>query len=177
MDPEDVKAGLVTAAGLPTPEAGDAGKVLVVNEDEDGFVLGEAGGEKLYRHNISFFVKSSAVVSSQDGIKCFAEIINRSNTAYTETTLKTYVANLTSHNRVLPVTCPAFVSDSVFVNATAIIYPYALNTNMSGTMLRLAATSSSFTTDGSTVTINPNSFAINIENPIGSQFSDSIEEI
>ena len=29
---------------LPTPEAGDAGKVVIVNEAEDGYELGEAGG-------------------------------------------------------------------------------------------------------------------------------------
>lgn len=41
MTTDEVKKALQT---LPTPEAGDAGKAVVVNEDADGYELGEAGG-------------------------------------------------------------------------------------------------------------------------------------
>lgn len=40
---------------LPAIEEGDAGKVIAVNEDEDGYELQEvSGGTKLYYHSISF---------------------------------------------------------------------------------------------------------------------------
>ena len=39
---------------LPVIEEGDAGKVLMVNEDEDGYELGTpSGGTKLYKHTIT----------------------------------------------------------------------------------------------------------------------------
>lgn len=41
MTTDEVKAAL---KALPTPEAGDAGKAVVVNADADGYELGAAGG-------------------------------------------------------------------------------------------------------------------------------------
>lgn len=41
MTTDEVKKAL---KALPTPEAGDAGKAVVVNADADGYELGEAGG-------------------------------------------------------------------------------------------------------------------------------------
>ncbi len=39
---------------IPPIESGDAGKVIVVNEDEDGYELGTpSGGTKLYKHVIN----------------------------------------------------------------------------------------------------------------------------
>ena len=39
---------------LPTPEAGDAGKAVVVNADADGYELGEAGGGSQYIHVLTY---------------------------------------------------------------------------------------------------------------------------
>lgn len=81
MPIEDVKAAL---QALPAPEAGDAGKAVVVNEDGDGYELGEAGGGKLYCH-LLFFNRGSRWTNSV--------IYNYDPTPFTLATLKTYLQN------------------------------------------------------------------------------------
>lgn len=69
---------------LPIPEAGDAGKAVVVNEDGDGYKLGEAGGGKLYCH-LLFFNRGS--------MWTYSVIYNYDSTPFTLATLKTYLQN------------------------------------------------------------------------------------
>ena len=62
---------------LPAPEAGDAGKPVVVNEDGDGYVLGDAGGGKLYQHNIVF------IETGNNPLRLSFSLITASDTPFT----------------------------------------------------------------------------------------------
>ena len=84
MTTDEVKKAL---QALPTPEAGDAGKPVIVNEDGDGYVLGESGGGKLYQHNIK--VTSSGESAALGAV---ISIINNIATPFTEDTLTAWLA-------------------------------------------------------------------------------------
>ena len=117
MTTEELKAAL---EALPTPEAGDAGKPVVVNEDGDGYVLGETGGgEKLYQHKI----RSSGVNSP------IVYIYNTDATPFTKDTFLTYIKNNSEGNasggsefiRGLPCIPSAVAGGTADANG---IYPY-----------------------------------------------------
>jgi len=68
---------------LPVIEEGDAGKVLMVNEDEDGYELGTpSGGTKLYNHYLNF-----KIVSGYEQSDFYLSFITNSNTPLTNETL------------------------------------------------------------------------------------------
>lgn len=71
---------------LPAPEAGDAGKPVIVNEDGDGYVLGETGGgfDDVFLHKIKFNYQAPF------GNKRWVHfgILSRRSSAYTSQTLK-----------------------------------------------------------------------------------------
>lgn len=83
MTTDEVKKAL---QALPTPEAGDAGKAVVVNEAEDGYILGPAGGglDDVYLHSIKFNYQAPV------GTKRWVHfgILSHRSTAYTLQTLK-----------------------------------------------------------------------------------------
>lgn len=84
MTTEELKAAL---EALPTPEAGDAGKPVVVNENGDGYVLGEAGGDKLYAHYIQL---------STSSLNANLILITKSETPFTLETLANYLTAYTN---------------------------------------------------------------------------------
>lgn len=74
MTTDEVKAAL---KALPTPEAGDAGKAVVVNADADGYELGAAGGGgglqvvgyvKMSNKAVSSFTGSVTVKESNNNV-------------------------------------------------------------------------------------------------------------
>lgn len=105
MTREELKEAL---EALPTPEAGDAGKPVVVNEDGDGYVLGDAGGGKLYQHNIKVTSASEAAA-----VGTVISIINNIATPFTEDTLTAWLAEQEiTLSKTLPVSSGAGKANS-----------------------------------------------------------------
>ena len=84
MTTDEVKKAL---KALPTPEAGDAGKAVLVNEDADGYELGATGGDKLYAHYIQL---------STSSLNANLILITKSETAFTLETLASELAAYTN---------------------------------------------------------------------------------
>lgn len=61
MTTDEVKKAL---QALPTPEAGDAGKAVLVNADADGYELGSAGGGGINPDNAPYINLSSAELNT-----------------------------------------------------------------------------------------------------------------
>lgn len=72
MTRAELKAAL---EALPTPEAGDAGKAVLVNADADGYELGEAGGGG----GGEFLVTVSGTIMALHADKQFTEILTAIN--------------------------------------------------------------------------------------------------
>lgn len=104
MDPADVKAGLAAAGSIPAIESGDAGKAIVVNDGEDGFVLatvgGGGGGDAKYAHYIQI---------GTDDPKYGFIIVSGKSTAYTATELIAYISTMCGSSSI-------FIPTRVFVN-------------------------------------------------------------
>lgn len=111
MTTAQLKEALAGAGKIPEIEAGDAGKAIVVNEAEDGYELASAGGgSTYYRHIICLYSQ-----------RAYVEIINTTDTAFTTTTLKTYLSDngFNADNALLPAT-GGFISNGAYVNVLGI---------------------------------------------------------
>jgi hypothetical protein len=105
MTTDEVKKAL---QALPTPEAGDAGKAVVVNADGDGYELGEAGGGSLYQHNIKVTSATEAAA-----VGTVVSIINNIATPFTEDTLTAWLAEQEiTLSKTLPVSSGAGKANS-----------------------------------------------------------------
>lgn len=75
---------------LPEIESGDAGKVITVNENEDGYILSPvSGGEKLYMHYL--FIGAQPYTDISGRIKLM--IISKNSQPFTRATLAQYLYN------------------------------------------------------------------------------------
>ena len=74
-----IESLIATATELPTPEAGDAGKVLTVNSDGDGYELDYAGSDLIDDNTASYdTVYSSSKVDSLLSAKANSDDVDNS---------------------------------------------------------------------------------------------------
>lgn len=110
MTTDEVKTALAGAAKLPEVDDTDEGKVLTV-DSEGNFAASEpSGGSTYYRHIIRLYSQ-----------RAYVEIINTTDTAFTTTTLKTYLSDngFNADNALLPAT-GGFISNGAYVNVLGI---------------------------------------------------------
>lgn len=95
---------------IPTPTVGNAGKVLGVDSSGSYALQDASGGSTYYRHIIRLYSQ-----------RAYVEIINTTNTAFTTTTLKTYLSDngFNADNALLPAT-GGFISNGAYVNILGI---------------------------------------------------------
>lgn len=106
---------------LPTPEAGDAGKAVVVNADADGYELGEAGGGKLYNHTIKWSRYGEIVETS---------FISANSAPYTASTLHDYAG---TYSKYIPITGKVITAlMSASGNSFGIKFVYGIKAHTSG---------------------------------------------
>ena len=163
MTTEELKEAL---KALPVPEAEDAGKAVVVNEDGDGYELGEAGGGKLYQHNIRV---TSATENAALG--AIISIINDIASPFTEGTLTAWLAEQgITLTKTLPVSSGAGKANSygnrLYIRAYLGLYPTGTH------RIRIGLNGFNFSISDNAISISP----INADATV-SDISDDVIEL